>query len=566
MKNFNSKMLLRSILAIVMVASMLLCCVACKPADNGGNGGDKEENVNKYEGLNDAEYFQALTQDTLDDTVDALAAGVSAYADLAGTTTMDDFGGTVDLTLTVGDMIIDMIEQAIFGTADSGMDMSFLSDIGLDMEIDSTSELAQLQVALGLSDTEIVALSLLVNEENVWAGAPALTDKFLEVNFADMGINVDGATAVTPTWMSSLPSIIPSEEKLAEILNRYIAMALKEIDKVERTTETLTLDDLSQEVTKLDVKIYEQDALDVVKAILTAAKADQDIKQIVENFGNFYNDMMAESYAAYDMEWTDVDAYAEFTAAVDSALTNLPAEAEDTETYIGLILYVDGNHNVVGCSLTTPAETEAVVTYYTVTEGNNFKCIAEMPDDTKLTGTGTTNNGVITGNYTISVEGTPVIKFELVDFDATKSDAISGTVRLDLGLMLETIFMTSKVSPDNAVIAAPTAQTQSSNDIFTMLGVEDVMLELTLDISGDKADVEAKLVGDDALIVGIALKLAERAPASIQKPTNTIKLTGQQSVMDLLSGMNFDSVFANLRTAGVPETLVNALESMVPAV
>jgi len=562
----TSKKLFSAIFAVVMVAALLLGCVACAPADKGGNvnagnTGNNEDNKNKYEGMTDAEYAQALTLNELEGVVDALVTGVGAYAGLSGTA-MGDFGGTANLELMAGDMIIDMLEQTLTQSTNMAMDLAFLSSIGLDMQIDSTADLAQLQVALGLSDTEIVALSLLLSQDTVWVGAPELNESFLEVNFADMGIV---ANAAMPAWMSELGSFIPSEEKLAEILNRYLALALKEIDKVERTQTTLELDGLKQDATELTIKIYEQDTLDAAKAVLTAAKTDADIKKIVEDFGTFYNDMMTEMNAEYDMTWEDIDAYAEFTKAVDAALRDIPAEAE-TETYIGLTLYVDANHNVIGMSLTMPEETEEVVTYYTVTEGNNFKCIAEMPDDTKLTGVGTTNNGVITGNYDISVEDTPVIKFELVDFDATKADAISGTVRLDLGLMLETIFMASKVGPmDNTVAIAPTAETQASNDIFTMLGVEDILLELKLDITNEKADVEAKLIGDDAMIVGIALKLAEKAPAAIQKPTNTTPLTGQQSVVDLLTGMDFTSVFENLRDAGVPETLVNALAAIIPA-
>lgn len=562
-------MLLKSIFAIVMVAALLLGCVACKPADTGndgnsgntGTGNNNNNETDKYEGLSDVEYAQAITLDMLEGTMGTFASVAGAYKNLAGIS-LDNIGVTAELNVMLGDMAIDMLEQAIFGTDDSGMDMSFLSNIGLNMELDSTTDLAQLQLALGLSNTEIVKLLLLTDEETVWAGAPDLTDSFLEVGLADMGITTNVAM---PAALQGVLSIIPSEEKLAEILNRYAALAVKEIETVERTTETLELDGLKQDATKLTIKIYEQDALDAIKAILTAAKTDADIKKIVEDYGTFYNDMMAENYAAYDMEWTDVDAYAEFTKAIDEALTQLPAEAEDTENPIVLTLYVDAKHNVIGCSMTAPEQTEAIVTCYTVTDGNNFKGIAQMPDDTVLTATGTTNNGVITGDYTVSVEGTPVIKFELVDFDATKADAISGTVRLDLDLMLETIFMANKVGPmDSTAAVAPTAETQDSSNIFAMLGMEEVVLELKLDITNDKENIEIKLLGDGALFVGLAMKSATKTPAALQKPTNTIELTGQQSVVDLLSGMDFTSIFTNLRTAGVPEMLVTALEGMIP--
>jgi hypothetical protein len=345
-----------------------------------------------------------------------------------------------------------------------------------------------------------------------------------------------------------------------------MALATKEIEEVQRTTETLELDGTKQDATKLTIKIYEQDALDAVKAILTAAKTDADIKKIVEDFGKFYNDMMAEEYTAYDMEWTDVDLYAEFTKGIEDLLTTLPTEPEDTATYIGLTLYVDEKHNVIGMSLTAPGEEEPVITVYSVTDGNNFKCVAELPDDTKLTGAGTINNGKVSGNYTVSVENVPVIKFELVDFDTTDADAISGTIRLDLGLTLETIFMTSKVGPmENTNTVAPTAETQDSSDIFTALGLQDAMLELKLDITNEKSNVEMKLLSDNALIIGLALKAAAKAPAALQKPTNTVDVTDYEAFMGWVAGIDFDAVMDNLTTAGVPEMLVNALGGIIPA-
>ncbi len=551
-KNLNVKMLLKSIFAIVMVAALLLGCVACKPADEGndvntgntGNTGNNNNNeTDKYEGLSDVEYAQAITLDVLGGTLDTFASVAGAYSDLAGIS-LDNIGATAELNVMLGDLAIDMLEQAIFGTDDSGMDMSFLSNVGLNMELDSTADMAQLQLALGLSNTEIVKLFLLTDKETIWAGAPALTDSFLEVGLADMVVVPNDAI---PSAMKGILSIIPSEEKLAEILNRYAALAVKEIDTVERTTETLELDGLKQDATKLTIKIYEQDALDAVKAILNAAKTDADIKKIVEDYGAFYNDMMAQNYGAYDMQWENIDAYAEFTKAIDEALTQLPAEAEDTENPIGLTLYVDKNHNFIGWDMTFPGQDNVICSTRMITEGNNFKYLCEMGDvggEMKITGSGTTNNGVITGTFTITSDGTAYVNMDLKDFDMTDKDAISGTITLK--------------PTDDAI-----------DDLFggpiPIPGMSTVAMEIKMDVTKDKEDIEIKLLGDGALFVGLGMKSATKTPAALQKPTNTVPLTDQASVMGLLAGMDFTSVFTNLRTAGVPEMLVTALEGLIPA-
>lgn len=555
------KKLFTVILAIVMVAALLLGCVACSQPtsddddDKKGNSGtnnetnnddnnqnnNNEDNSAKYEGLNDTEYFQELTLDSMEETVTSLAAGVGIYKDLTGAT-MGNFGGTAELELLVGDMLIDMVEEAVFGTADSGMDFSFLSSIGLGMEIDTTEELAQLQVDLELSNTEIVKLLLLVSEESVWVGAPDLADGFLKADFADLGIDLDSITASTPSVMGMLPNIIPDEKTTATILNRYLELALKEIDNVTRTTETLTLDGLSQEATKLTVKIYEEDALDAVKAVLTAAKTDTDIKKIVEDFGDFYNDMMAEMYAEYDMQFEEVDAYAEFTKLIDEALTGLPAEAEDTENPISLIMYVDDDHNVIGFNLMLPDQTEAIVNYYFVTEGNNFKTIYEVAEEMKITGSGTINNGKLDGTYAITAEGITGLTFELKNVEGNDRDTARGTI-----------------------IIKPTKDLLSQMDGIDELPFDDIGLQLDMDITADKYDITMKLIGDDAMVVGLALKLATKTPGNIKAPTNTIDVTDYEALMNWVAGIDFDEIIDNLGDAGVPSELLSALESLVPA-
>lgn len=583
-KKFNVKMLLRSIFAIAMIAALLLGCVACSTTDSKkDDDGGKTNNENnkkpvdpsRYEGLSDAEYFQTLTTDSMGSTVDALAAGIGAYADMLSMgTTMGDFGAEAEIELMLGDMLIDLLEEQIFG-GDTGMDFSFLSSIGLDMEIESNSELAQMQIALGLNDTEIIALAMLFNMESAWVGVPDLSNSYLEMNFADLGIDLEAATATLPSWVTTIDQYMPSEETLATILNRYLALVVKEIDSVERTTETLTLDGLSQEATKLDVKIYEQDALDAVKAVLTAAKTDNDIKKIVEDFGDFYNDMMAEMYAEYDMQFEEVDAYAEFTKLIDETLNELPAEAETTDSYIGVILYVDGGHNIVGCSLDmgllntqaqkAPAENVVVTsasadastpnapdqqesfivfTYYTVTEGGNFATIFETADDEfVITGKGTNKNGVVSGTYAITVEELTAMNVVLKDIDTTKADAVKGTITLKPTEDLMT-YIFNGPNP---------------------LGIDDVALELTLDIDGNKADVTAKLIGDDAMIVGIGLKLATKTPGNIKIPTNTVDINDQTALMNWVAGIDFDEIIDNLGDAGVPSELLSVLENRVPA-
>ena len=184
-------------------------------------------------------------------------------------------------------------------------------------------------------------------------------------------------------------------------------------------------------------------------------------------------------------------------------------------------------------------------TAYTVTDGNNFASIFEIESaGIKITGKGTTNKGVITGTYTISAQGMTFGTIELKNFDTTDKDALSGTVILKPSAdLMDAIF-------DGAI---------------PYLNIEDIALELDLDIADGKFDVEAKLIGDDAMVIGIALKLAEKSPGLIQKPTNTVDVTDYTAFMTWVSSIDFNKVINNLGKAGVPEALLGALQGLVPA-
>lgn len=545
--NGKIKRLLNAILAIAMVAALLLGCVACsKP----------EEEVDPYANMSDTEYAQTLTLNSLEEAVDVLTVGYGAYTDLSGVVTGDN-GVKAELDLTLGDKAIDLIEQYLFNSTDSGMDLSFLSNINLDMEVDSADDLAQLQLTLGLSDSKILALCALLSQDTIWVGAPELNDNYLEFDLEELGVPVASAQ---PEWMNKVQSIVPSDGKVNEILHRYLAMAVKEIESVERTNHTLELDGLKQDCTKLDIKIYEQDALDAAKAILTAAKDDQDIKKICDDFTTVYNELQKENSDLLDEDATEIDAYAEFTEAVEDALEELPEKAE-TESYIALTLYVDGKHNIIGSSVSIPAlyeeKTEngesvdvnaAVSTFfytqYTVTEGDKFNYLFEVKDaGLKIVGSGTPDDDTTTGTYTIYVDDLAYLEVSLKNFKAT-DDTISGTITL---------------KPSEDILKSITGGT------IPYLNIDDVALEVNLDVTKNKENIEIKLIGDDALIVGLALKSSIKESANIEKPTNTVGATGMEPIMNWLNETDFNAVIDNLTDAGVPAILVAALQNVIPA-
>ena len=119
-KNSTSK-LFKTILSLVMVFSLLMSCslifTGCgQDSDDESTGkpnNDDKNNASKYEGLKEEEYLQALESDNLGALVDALGEVYDAFLEGAGSSSPADLssGAKMDLTLRLGDDLLDMLES-----------------------------------------------------------------------------------------------------------------------------------------------------------------------------------------------------------------------------------------------------------------------------------------------------------------------------------------------------------------------------------------------------------------------------------------------------------------------
>ena len=301
-KKINTAKLLKSILSLVMVLSILVGCsmmfVGCSGTGKGNEtqpvGGNKHDPA-QYEGLNDEEYAQKLAYNYLGDAVSALTKGYNAYTGVMGSTSG---GMKTSLTLTVGDSVLDMLEEAA-----GGMNMKFLSKITMDMTVGTKDQLTGIDMALGLNGKKITTVKMLTDIANyaIYMGVPEVSDTYLKMDMADaMGSSgVDMSAQGMAANAAKFVEALPSGEKLETLLKGYLELAVKEMDNVERTTVKQELAGMKQDQTQVTVKLYQEDLLDMAKAILKKAENDADIKQIVTDVVKAAAEMTGETLIAH---------------------------------------------------------------------------------------------------------------------------------------------------------------------------------------------------------------------------------------------------------------------------
>ena len=219
-------------------------------------------------------------------------------------------------------------------------------------------------LTVGLNGKTVVTLNMLMNmAENVmYMGIPELSDAWIEMDMSQMMGPVEEGMASIPTdRLTQLMNALPDAETLANLLDRYANIALAELNNVTQTTETLSVGGITQDVTALTLKIYEADAMKAVKAVITEAKDDAEIKGIIESLAGENGEQM----------------YARFQEIINNLLSTFDehfAEAEaNKDEYIQLVTYIDSKYNIAGMVLTQPGfENRGQVHFYNLIENGNF--------------------------------------------------------------------------------------------------------------------------------------------------------------------------------------------------
>ena len=535
-RNAFMKLFKAAVSLLMVVALCGLLFVGCASSDGKGGKDNNGKDTPNYDNMTPSEHFAALELNNANGMVDALSAVYGALSQSANTAS---YGTEMDVSLQVGDLVLDMLEESYYEASGEEMDFSFLSKVNLEVDLNVKDKMQQMDMAVGLGDSRILTICTIMDLEDftTWVGSPELSDVFAEMNLVQSG-GMGGMVANNATMQTAnaLVEALPSEQEFNALIKRYLEVALEKIDDVDRKNITLELDGLKQDCTVLVAKIYEEDALNMAEAVLETAKTDKELKKIIEEFGVALNDLMKESYAQAGGTWTNVDVYEAFTMAVEDALDSLEMEKEDldTEEYIELTTYVDKEHNIIGRKLAFDGDE---MHYYTVTEGNAFTFEA-MLAEVKATGSGTKKSGKVDGTYKLNVAGSDLFTLEVKDWSAN-GEEIKGTLVLE---------------PSAELIR----QTIGNSGVMPFA---DVALELKIDSSESKKAFEINLLSNEALVVGIAMSTKTSSGGTIQKPSQTIDFNNQYQLQSWVESMDFDKLIRNLRNAGVPGELLDMLEA-----
>ena len=562
-KHFTWARLLRSIVALMLVFSLFLCGCTGVPDEGSKNNGPADNHSTLENGKLEAQ-----------DAVESISA---VYGLLRKLLSGDlELGGAKDLAmqseiaLSLGEEIKTQLGQSLVQMG-LPQGLSWFESVGIAVNGNVKDDKLHMGMDAKINGESIVGVHIIMDmlSNMLYASLPGLNDQTIGMPMDTMaqpapdidedmeempavGGEAMGAAGILAMLMNGdltevfaahteLVQALPTEQQVNMLLGSYMELVLEHMDQGTTTQQTLSKLDISQNVDATTYVITRYDVMDVAAAVMTKAKTDTELEKALDAFSALINAVIAQQ--GEDVE--PVDLHAELLDTVTDALKDVQTSKENSEAAAALRLCVStADDQTVGLRLTVPAqedESERSMTVYSLENGDKTAFCLNVADSFEVSGSGTIKNGKTSGVYSLILDGVERLMVELKDFtaDPLNSDTLEGTVRFHLGNTLN-----DYVEPN----------------VFLN---ENTVFELYLKIDDTGVQMQWKLYLGEMMLVTLRIdtKIMEAKPIIV--PDDAIDGTDQQALMTWLNDMDLDQILANVRNAGVPDTLVQMLLQML---
>lgn len=544
---FNWTRVLRTLVALMVIFSLVLC--GCAGTDggkeNGGNGNNNgsSNNGNILGGDGDGKLES-------EDVVGGVTGVYGTLLEVIGgkNEIMTNGGVSMDMTVTLGDSILQnlgaMLEQEGLSS-----DVSWFQSIGIVMDVLYDEGLAQANMSAHLNGTSIVSAEAIMDilGSAVYLRLPELNDGYFGGTM-DMGMDMEDVMEQYNQMQTMLEeygdivNALPSEAELSALLNRYIDAAKGAMSKPATGTEELSYGGVSQSVTATTYTITRTEILNILEAVATTAKSDADLEKMLDNLVAWVDKKAAEQ----DPNYESVDVHAQLMESIDEFLEQvgeLRGELESGETEdVAMLVFTayTAEEQLVGLKLAANDGWDTMeLQYFSLEQSGKTALYLNVGGQVQIAGTGTKDGNKANGTYTLQVNGTDMLFVTVKDFDtaALKKGELVGTLQLRFSEEMIDEMRNSMLTPE-------------------------LTIELQLNVGGGKSNITLTVYNGSELI--FSLKLSTRQiSGNISLPSNYTDINDSQQMQQWASGLSFDRIISNLRSAGVPSQLMDMLEDAI---
>ncbi|MBO5953923.1 MAG: hypothetical protein J6Q53_07390 [Oscillospiraceae bacterium] len=489
------------------------------------------------------EYMLYVEEKAADDLIEDLTEAYDAY--LEGMT-LDSSAASSQMHILLGDDVLNLLKPALQQAGLPADDLRWLSDVLVDMDLTVKDQKAATKLGIGLGSKKFLTLDVILDlaAGEMWAAFPDLSSQYLKAPLDLEGLDLEAG--------AELAEALPTGEALEKLLDTYYGIVLKGITNVEKGSKEMTVGGVSQKFTQLTAKITEKDLANIAIDLLEYAKTDATLEAVIDDLAAYINatgkanwDVNVKPYTG--QEYTPVDMHAELLKGIEEALKEMQDVLADCDeaNYLTVTTCIDTDGNIAGRELKLYGEdVEDMGDLYYITAKNGGSIAFELvAAELKITGSGSESGGKQSMTYDVTYDGTKYLTAKFTDV-VIKDDAVSYTLVL---------------KPESALL---TDVLELDNSAGSLVSVMDLSLEISCDTKGGNGSVGLKVYNGEKLLVGITADSQEKTPAAVTAPASSVDAQNQQAIMQWIQGMKFDTVLNNMKTAGVPDALVQMLKAL----
>ena len=451
-------------------------------------------------------------------------------------------------TLTVEDT-----GRALAGALMGGTDVSWLQSITFDSDITIKDGVEAIVGGLLLNDTKLCDLNFYMDLANMveYIQIPELSDGYISAPIEGTVTTSEGVAEnsqeIMSTYMnalSDLSSALPDSETLGTLLDRYGNIIIDHIEEGSSVEESVSVDGISEDCTAYEGTVSEKAVTAMAEGILTAAKDDAEIKGLFE-------------------QWTGAsngeDQYQQFEDAVADALDSIgSADGEVSEDPVfSSKVWVNADNKIVGreFAVIDGAETTPVFTWKAPSDGDTSALLLEITAEDSsltLTGSGTTSDGLLNGDYIFAIDGTEAadINVENLETKPEKAGYYNGTLNV-----------TFPVAEADA--ANTDGESEAASNPLAGFGL---VINLKSDASTDSSSIGLTVTTSGAPIATLTISGGYGDGVDIPDLTSLDKTydgSDDAAMTEYVANINWDTFLANIKAAGVPDELATQLETIL---
>lgn len=332
-------------------------------------------------------YYQFVEKRTADALADT--AGEWYESRILEARDYSDKGFTLNLTVETGDGFKNLL-QVLNAVEDE--DIPWLQSVSINGNAAVQDDVITLKAGVNVNHNDLLSGNAIMDmgESDIYVQLPNLSDKY-----AVFDANLQGGSGMAKSyheWQESGKEALaacPDRKTVEKLIKRYLKVAINDLEKdaVKKSKEKITVGEITQKLTVLDVTVDGKTGKKVIKAVLEEMKDDKDVKKLLL-------DTYALDHEGGDAEGT----YEQFRKNIVSLLENMD-DLEAVVPTMKMTVYVDRKGRIKGRDISAGG---IVIKSMLAEKGRNFACefsCKEKKENIALSGSGVRKGDLIEGDF-----------------------------------------------------------------------------------------------------------------------------------------------------------------------